>query len=92
MCRTILTQLFKNFTFELTDSEKAATAAMGGTSIARGKNTGTMGPMDVDFDMPHKPYGMHVFAKPRNDYAADWQSAEEEWPESRGAVPEPPSK
>merc|ERR1711865_420215 len=52
--RTILIQLFKNFTFELTDSEKAATAAMGGTSIARGKNNGTMGPMDVDFDMPHK--------------------------------------
>ena len=83
--RTILTQLFKNFTFELTDKEKAV-AEKSGNDVSRGKNAGTMGPMDVDFDMPHKPYGMHVYAKPRNAAAADWQTPIS-WPKSRGAVP-----
>lgn len=85
--RTILTQLFKNFTFELTDAEKSAVSANGGTSLARGKNNGTMGPLDVDFEMGHKPYGMHVHAIPRNEYAADWQSDAGDWPESRGIIP-----
>merc|ERR1711865_706955 len=71
--RTILTQLFKNFTFELTEGEKAAVEQIG-TDMRRGKNAGTLGPMDVDFDIPHKPYGMHVYAKPRNAEAANWQT------------------
>eukprot|EP01052_Picozoa_sp_SAG31_P008339 SAG31_NODE_419_length_15872_cov_21.857985_8_plen_90_part_00 len=86
--RTILTQLFKNFTFELTDSEKSAS----GTALSRGKNNGTMGPMDVDFDMPHKPYGMHVYAIPRNEYAAAWEGEVDEWPESRGILPQAQTK
>ena len=45
-----------------------------GNSVARGKNNGTMGPMDVDFDMPHKPYGMHVYAKPRHHHATQWKT------------------
>lgn len=84
--RTILTQLFKNFTFELTEEEQAA-AELHGTDMSRGKNAGTLGPMDVDFDMPHKPYGMHVYAIPRNAEAADWNTPVE-WPASRGIIPE----
>ena len=53
--------------------------------MRRGKNAGTLGPMDVDFDMPHKPYGMHVYAKPRNAEAANWQTPIQ-WPVSRGVV------
>jgi cytochrome P450 len=84
--RTILTQLFKNFTFELTEEEKAA-AAEHGTDMARGKNAGTLGPLDVDFDMPHNPYGMHVYAIPRNLEAAKWDTPID-WPASRGVVPD----
>lgn len=83
--RTILTQLFRHFTFELTDSEKAAVAELG-QHVSRGKNAGTMGPVDVDFDRAHKPYGMHCYAKPRTAEAAQWQ-VPIEWPRSRGEVP-----
>ena len=84
--RTILTQLYKNFTFELTPEEAKAANEVG-NDVARGKNAGTMGPMDVDFDMPHKPYGMHVYAMPRNEEAANWKSPIS-WPKSRGVVPD----
>ena len=56
--RTILTQLFRDFTFELTENEKAAVDELG-QAPARGKNAGTMGPIDVDFEMPHKPCATH---------------------------------
>ena len=42
--RTILTQLYKNFTFELSDAEKASPT----TAPERGGNNGTMGPTDVE--------------------------------------------
>ena len=84
--RTILTQLYKNFTFELTEAEMEAASELG-NHVSRGKNAGTMGPQDVDNDMPHKPYGMHVYAKPRNAEAADWQ-APISWPKSRGVIPD----
>ena len=36
--------------------------------------TGTLGPLDVDFHMPHKPYGCHLYAMPRNQAAAEWET------------------
>ena len=83
--RTILTQLFKQFTFELTAEGKAEAERLG-TDVSRGKNAGTMGPFDVDFDAPHKPYGMHVYALPRNADAADWETPIA-WSDARGIVP-----
>ena len=45
-----------------------------------------MGPVDVDFDRAHKPYGMHCYVQPRTAEAAQWQ-VPIEWPRSRGEVP-----
>eukprot|EP01047_Picozoa_sp_COSAG01_P009324 COSAG01_NODE_381_length_17848_cov_10.220338_12_plen_59_part_00 len=41
--RTILTHLFRDFTFQLTEAEMKVAAELG-TAIGRGKNAGTMGP------------------------------------------------
>jgi hypothetical protein len=41
--RTILTHLFRDFTFKLTEAEMKVAAELG-TAIGRGKNAGTMGP------------------------------------------------
>ena len=90
--RTIITQLFKNFTFELSEEEKTSNL---GTSIARGLNNGTMGPTDVDFGSGGGDgggfggvYGMHCYAIPRNAEAADWKTSPPAyWPNSRGSVP-----
>ena len=91
--RTIITQLFKNFTFELSEEEKTSNL---GTSIARGMNNGTMGPSDVDY-FPDTDagaggfggvYGMHCYAIPRNAEAADWEANPPAyWPTNRGSVP-----
>ena len=93
--RTILTQVFKNFTFKL--SEKEQSSELKGTSVTRGMNNGTMGPRDVDYGSTVAGgsafggvYGMHCFAVPRNAEAADWQSGLSElkhWPTNRGDVP-----
>ena len=49
--RTIITQIFRNFTFELSEDEKAYAAdGEAGQSVARGLNNGTMGPSDVDYN------------------------------------------
>jgi cytochrome P450 len=89
--RTILTQLFKNFTFELSPDEKEGVTS----SIDRGMNNGTMGPIDVDYADKGDDsagfggiYGMHCYAIPRNAEAADWQTdMPSYWPKSRGGVP-----
>ena len=89
--RTILTQLFKNFTFELSEKEKSAPT----TEPGRGGNNGTMGPTDVDYSSDNEAgigfggvYGLHCYAIPRHAEAADWQSnMPEYWPTSRGTVP-----
>ena len=39
---------------------------------------GTMGPTDVDYSMPHNPYGMHCYAKPRSGAAASAAEWDEE--------------
>ena len=94
--RTILTQLFKNFTFKLSDDEQAAVASnASATSVTRGMNNGTMGPRDVDYGKEGDAgggfggiYGMHCFAIPRNEEAAAWQKdSPAYWPKSRGNVP-----
>ena len=91
--RTILTQIFKNFTFELSEAEKKWVAAGEGKHGKRGANGGTMGPEDVDhpggtslsFGGQH---GMHCYAVPRNAWAAEWQNdLPENWPSSRGTLP-----
>ena len=91
--RTILTQIFRNFTFELSDAEKQHAAAGEGKHGKRGANGGTMGPEDVDhpggtslsFGGQH---GMHCYAIPRNAWAADWQNdLPEHWPSNRGNLP-----
>ena len=89
--RTILTQLYKNFTFELSDAEKASPT----TAPERGGNNGTMGPIDMDYKSEAEAglgfggtYGMHCYAVPRHAEGADWQSdLPAYWPKSRGEVP-----
>ena len=89
--RTILTQVFKHFRFELSDVEKQSPT----TAASRGANNGTMGPIDVDFGTDSSGgggfggvYGLHCYAIPRNEWAADWQNdMPEYWPTSRGSVP-----
>jgi len=95
--RTIITQIFRNFTFELSEDEKAYAAdGEAGQSVARGLNNGTMGPSDVDYN-DHGSlgaggfggiHGMHCYAIPRNSWASDWASdLPEYWPTNRGEVP-----
>merc|ERR1711871_832135 len=62
--RTILTQLFKNFTFTLSEAEQTQPT----TAASRGMNNGTMGPIDVDYGGSAGGsgfggvYGMHCYA------------------------------
>jgi cytochrome P450 len=91
--RTILTQIFKNFTFELSDAEKEHIEEGTDKYGARGANGGTMGPEDVDHEGGISlsfggQHGMHCYAIPRNAWAAEWQKdMPSHWPTSRGIVP-----